>query len=509
MESELHEINQLKALRKTSGHEHKDSEYWEFLLMLGFGNPKKTKQLYKALRSEISKQDWRMPLVEIGESRILSISSRDLDCHMRLLSAAEIIFTRSNFLNEQIQSEILALYYYVLTLHHEKILHHSSPLPMLLMGKNLTTINTFQLAFSYRIAVNEVKWLKAPLSNVFSVVKKLERNGLWTLACIGYRSMAILSRRCGDIHSAYEYYGAALSIASRMGLSINHKHLRNSLGYTLFSEKRLDEAEHEYLKISLEGEHDPIIPVLYENLALLAEARKDYPLAISHIKRAISVSTQLDSIPNIPGEYLFLGRIYENHLPDVEQAEHYYRQGYDHAMRYAKHGISLTGERKAVVDAYVNLINKKRGPKTPNPVDGFTFSQGKSWKDIKDIFHHQLICYHHDNQHNSKAMAAKLNMPASTLYSIQDRLKKRGYLLPEKASSSATEKHSLFNFIEEHEDMTWDAVNNIFEREIIHYLYEKYGYNKQRMAQILKLSYPSIITKTRELTQVSEHLLTN
>ena len=79
MESELHEINQLKALRKTSGHEHKDSEYWEFLLMLGFGNPKKTKQLYKALRSEISKQDWRMPLVEIGESRILSISSRDLD----------------------------------------------------------------------------------------------------------------------------------------------------------------------------------------------------------------------------------------------------------------------------------------------------------------------------------------------------------------------------------------------------------------------------------------------
>jgi tetratricopeptide (TPR) repeat protein len=509
MESELHEINQLKSIRKNSGPEQKDSEYWEFLLMLGFGNPRKTEQLYKTLRDEIPRQDWRMPLVEIGEARILSLSSRDLDCHKRLQSASEIIFSRSNFLNEQIQSEILALYYYVLTLHHERILHQSSPLPMLFMGKNLTTIDTFQLAFSYRIAVNEVKWLKAPISNVVSMVKKLERSGLWTLACIGYRSMAILSRRRGDISSAYKYYEAAFGIASRMHLRISQKQLQNANAYALFSDKRLNEAEQEYLKITLEGEHDPIIPVLYENLALLAEAREDYALSISHIKRAISVSTQLDSIPNIPGEYLFLGRTYENHFDDIEQAEHYYRLGYDHAMRYASHGISLTGERKAVVDAYVNIINKRRGSKTHKPVDRFSFSQGKPWKDIKDIFHHQLICYHHKIQQNSKAMATKLNMPASTLYSLQDRLKKRGYQLPEKASSNLNENHSLFTFIEEHEEMTWDAINSIFEREIIHYLYEKYGYNKQRMAQILKLSYPSIITKTRELTQVSEHLLPN
>jgi len=477
--------------------------------MLGYGNSAKAEQLYKSLRNTVPSSDWRMPLVEIGEARILSISNRDLECHSHLLTAAKLIFSRSNFLNENIQSEITALYYYVLTTHQAKIGHNISALPLLHMGKALTAIDSFRLAFDYRISVSEASVLNFPIANILSIIHKLEQNELWTLACIGYRTAAIYSRQKSDFASAYQFYDAALTIASQMKLDVSLKQLHNSLGYTLFSEKRRDEAEQEYFKITLEGEHDPMIPVLYENLALLAEAREDYTLAISHIKRAISVSTQLDSIPNIPGEYLFLGRTYENHFNDIEQAEHYYRHGYDHAMRYASHGISLTGERKAVVDAYVNIINKKRGPKTLKSVDRFAFSQGKPWKDIKDIFHHQLICYHHKTQQNSKAMAAKLNMPASTLYSLQDRLKNRGYQLPEKTSSNSTENHSLFYFIEEHEDMSWDAINSIFEREIVHYLYEKYGYNKQRMAQILKLSYPSIITKTRELTQVSEHFLSN
>ncbi len=510
MELELHELNQFKSLQQHNDTERIDSEYWEFLLMLGFGNPRKTEQLYKTLRNELSDHDWRMPLVEIGEARSQSLSNRDLDCHSCLQSASDIIFTRSNFLNEKIQAEILALYYYVLTVYHEKILHKLSPLPMLHMGKDLTTINTFQLAFTYRIAVNEVKWLGAPLSNIKSVVNELESKGLWTLTVIGYRSLAILSRIGGDKSSAYEYYDMAFNLASKLNSNTHLKLLHNSLGYTLFSEKRYDEAEQEYLKIIIEGDNDPMIPVLYENLALLAEARGDYPLAISHIKRAIAVSTQLDSIPNVPGEYLFLGRTYENQFDDIERAEHYYRLGYENSMRYAGHGISLTGDRKTVVDAYVNLMNKKGGSKNPpKPPDHFTFAQGKSWKEIKDIFHHQLICFHHKAQPTSKIMAAKLNMPASTLYSLQDRLKKRGYQLPGKSSSDASPDDNLFTFIEAHEELSWDAINNIFEREIIHYLYEKYGYNKQRMAQILKLSYPSIITKTRELTQVSDHLLPN
>ena len=509
MESRETEIHRLKPILRAAGANESDSDYWEFLLMLGFGDAAKAELLYKSLRNTVPSSDWRMPLVEIGEARILSISSRDFDCHKRLSSAAEIIFSRSNFLNEKIQSEITALYYYVLTTHQVKFDHNISALPLLHMGKSLTSIHSFRLAFDYMISQIEATLLNYPISNILSLIQELEQKELWTLACIGYRQAAILSRKKKDFKSAYRFYDTAFSIASRMHLDVSLKQLHIALGYAYFAEKRLDQAEQEYLKIVPDGENDSVLPILHENLALLANARSDIDTCVSHMEQAIEVSTKLDSIPNVPGEYLYLGQIYENHHHDLDQAEHCYRLGYDHAMRYASEGISLTGDRKDVVDAYVNIINKKRGPKAPKPVDPFAFSQGLPWKDIKDIFHHQLICYHHENQQNSKAMATKLNMPASTLYSLQERLKKRGYQLPEKTASNTTKDHSLFSYIEEHEDMTWEAINAIFEREIIHYLYEKYGYNKQRMAQILKISYPSIITKTRELTQMNEHLLPN
>ncbi|NQV43161.1 MAG: hypothetical protein HQ506_12495 [Candidatus Marinimicrobia bacterium] len=509
MDSRQKELNQLKPILRAAGAKETDSDYWEFLLMLGYGDSEKAIQLYESLRNTVPASDWRMPLVEIGEARILSISNRDFECHKRLATAAEIIFSRSNFLKDEIQAEVTALYYYVLTTHQAKFDHNISVLPLLHMGKSFTTIDSFQLAFDYSISINEAMLLNFEVSDIMSVVQKLEQYELWTLACIGYRQAAIVSRKKNDYKSAYRFFDEALSIAFRMRYDMNIKQIQNSLGYTLFSEKRLDDAECEYLKITPSGMYDPIIPILHENLALLAKAKSDIHGCVSHMEKAIEVSTKLDSIPHVPGEYLYLGKIYETHYKDLDRAEHYYKMGYDYAMRYASHGISLIGDRIDVVNAYVNIINKKHGPKTPKSSNAFAFSNGLPWKDIKDIFHHQLICYHHEKQQNSKAMAAKLSMPASTLYSVQERLKKRGYQLPEKSPSSPAENHSLCNYMEEHKDISWEEINTIFEREIIHYLYEKYGYNKQRMAQILKLSYPSIITKTRELTQVNEHLLPN
>ena len=100
-------------------------------------------------------------------------------------------------------------------------------------------------------------------------------------------------------------------------------------------------------------------------------------------------------------------------------------------------------------------------------------------------------------------------MPPSTLYSVQNRLKHRGYILPPKQETINQEKHDLHDLINQYDDLSWAEANEIFEREIMHYLYEKYGYNKYRMANILKLSYPSIIDKTRTLTQVDEYFLAN
>ncbi len=515
MESELHEILPIdlslsSALRVESKVE---KENWEFLRMLGFGNLGVSKGLHQNLRNKIEADDWRMPLLEIGEARLHSLAGREFQSLENLKRASDFILSPAQYFNLELLSEISVLHSYVLTSVWEKFLQIPNSLQLLYYGWNLTSVTNFKLAFEYRITANRVKFHKLSISELIAVTKKIEEKKLWVLACIGYRFIGVCYREVEDFNTSLKYTKTALRIARENNLSVIIRHARITEGLTYFRQGKLDLAERTYADIFPKNQDDPSIPILLENQALIDEKRQHIDGAVKCIISALDVSTKLDMISTIPGEYLYLGQTYENHYKDDEQAEHYYRLGYEYAMRYASHGISLTGDRKDVVDAYVKLINRKKGssasPKPSKPADHFAFAGGKAWKEIKDIFQHQLICYHQEFPKNSKSLARKLEMPASTLYSLQDRLKRRGYQIPEKNALVDSENHNLFSFIEEHEDMTWDAINTVFERDIIHYLYEKYGYNKQRMAQVLKLSYPSIITKTRELTQVNEHLLPN
>ncbi len=513
LESELQDIYLIKSSNGDVDGFSKESEYWEILLLMGFGNPSATQDFYHTLRQDIDKNDWRMPLIEIGEARFLSILGKDFESYVQLEKASKIIFSQSNFLNETIQSEIMSLHSYVLANLNLKITQQINSLPILLSGSQLTSLSSFRLAYDYKITILKVSEGFCQIANLEDIVENLKKNQLWVLTSMGYRQIGIFFRIRREYKKAHYYFGLALDIAERMDLRVTRNQIINAKAYALFHEGKLEAAEALFATIIPGSRLDSILPILNENLALLAEARQDRVLSIKHMKIALSVSSELDSVGHVAGECLYLGQAYEKHMGDLEKAEHYYRLGYEHSLRYASHGISLTGDRKEVVETYVNFISRNkdsgRAPKQVPEKDAFAFSQGKSWKRIKDIFQHQLICFHSAKLRNSKLLASKLDMPASTLYSLQDRLKARGFEIPEKDASLPVEDLDLYDFLTEHQDLSWEAANQIFEREIIHYLYERYGYNKHRMAKILGLSYPSIIKKTRELTQVNAHFLPN
>jgi len=513
MDSELQSIDQILPILHLSGVGDESIKYWEFLLMLGFGDPDKTEQLYKSLRRKLLPEDWRMPLVEIGEARVMSIAGRNMASHERLQSASKLIFGGSNILNERMQSEITALYYFVLTTHSHKIEDNLFPISYLHFSEQLTSIDSFKEVIRFHISGHEVKWLGHPVAKMIPHIQLLESMGIYMQACLGYKWAGVLARKRSEYDEALQHFTKSSALATKMNIDYHIMLNHNAVGYLHYCQNRFQEADEEYSKIVIKNNLDPIIPILYENLALLAIAREDHEQAISLLQDAIVVSKKLDSIQHLPGELHYLGKTFENYYKDDEKAEFYYKQAFDHSMRYASHGISLTGDRKQAVDDYVRFMERHRGGRIHTrpdiPDDNFSFTGGRSWKDIKDIFHHQLICYHQQSSKSSKALANKMGLPPSTLYSIQNRLKKRGYLLTEKTDARPEDDHALYSFIEAHEEMSWEEINTIFEREIIHYLYEKYGYNKHRMAQVLQLSYPSIITKTRELTQVNDNLLPN
>jgi len=513
IESELQDIHLVKSINVDLIQYSKDSEYWEILLLMGFGNPSATQDFYQKLRHDLDRNDWRIPLVDIGEARFLSIIGRHFDSFLQLEKASNTVFSRANYINETIHSEIMSLHSYVFANLNLKISQQTNSLPLLLSGIRLTSLNSFKLAYEYKITIHQVGESYSPISELIEVVEKLKNNQLWVLACMGYRQIGIFFRQRKEYNKAHHYFNLALSMAEDLDLRVTRNQILNAKAYTLFFEGKLEAAEELFAKIRPEGRLDSILPILNENLSLMAKARKDMTRSINHMKDALAVTSELDSVGHLPGECLYLGQAYENHLGDLDQAEHFYRLGYEHSMRYASHGISLTGDRKDVVETYVNFISRKKNAETALKAvpreDNFAFSQGKPWKDIKDIFQHQLICFHAAELTNSKLLAAKLDMPPSTLYSLQDRLKTRGYVLPEKDQNIPPENLDLHDFFIEHQNLTWNEINQIFEREIMHYLYERYGYNKHRLAKVLGLSYPSIIQKTRELTQVNEHFLPN
>lgn len=513
MNSKLQKVLSSQPAFSTHFKRNKDKEFWEYLLMLGFDNYTQTGQFYKFLRSELPKNDWRRPLVEIGEAKVLSIAGRSFECQKRLEKVSKQIFKPSVSLSEWMLGEIQALYYYVQSTHNYKIDHLMFPIPSLTIGERMTSMESFKEIFRYNIAGHAARWLDEPISNMIPHIKNLEQMGFYLNASLGYKWTGYLNLERKNYKEAHKWFEHAITLAEKHKSEYQIQQISNSIGYLYYLQNRLEEAELKLSKIRIETQIDPIIPIRNENLALIFLARKDYNKAVSLLKDALIVSTELDSIRHLPGELHYLGHLYETYYKDFEQAEFYYKQAHDHSMRYARHGISLTGDRKEAVEEYVRFMEERKVGRSPassqKRSSDLTFAGGKTWKEIKDIFHHQLILYHRQTIKSSKALALKMGLPPSTLYSIQERLKKRGYLLPGRTSQPADQKHALFNFIEENQDLSWEEINTIFEREMIHYLYEKYGYNKQRMAQILDLSYPSIITKTRELTKVNEHLLPN
>jgi tetratricopeptide (TPR) repeat protein len=339
----------------------------------------------------------------------------------------------------------------------------------------------------------------------------MEKLDAHAIACGGWRLLGILARTENNYTAATSYFNRALALVNQHSIALMKKQIEISIAVLHYHKGEPELARKQLDKIEFSSPLDPVLASKYEVLTLL-EAKSDHmELAMEHLKKALDISLELDHIVMVPDQCLYLGETYENHFHDLEKAEHYYRIGQEHSLRYAEHGISLTGDRKKVVDGHLRLLSSTtRQIAAPKKApDYFSFAAGKSWRTIKDIFQHQLILYHSKEISKGKLLAAKLSMPPTTLYSLKTRLLERGYELVETTDNSSTSQHPAQEFIHEHNELSWAEINKIFEQEMIHYLYEKYGYNKHRMANILELSYPAIINKTRELTQVNEHFLPN
>ena len=486
-------------------------ELWELLTQVGFGDMELSRVVLSHLRANIHKNDVRMPLLDLGEAKYLSFEGKMFESYKLFNLASHHILLQNQLYSRKIFNEIQALILFVKGGIYSKLsmkdcLHFDN-----LSGMQLTSIQNLKLAFEYTLAIWRVEAGYTEPRLVMKVAQTLELKGLHTLASIAYRSLGIHFRMKSDFTTAHSMFNKSLQIALEHELKVCRENVLNSIGLCYYHEGNYDLAQETFTSLLIDHRVKEITPFIYENLALIADKQGNYDSALQFVKQALNIGSSLDHVPALPGEALYLGETYEKHFGDLEQAETYYRLGYENSLRYAAAGISLTGDRKKVVEAYVDFLKRvdppKLGRSTKPATSPFDFAQGKTWKEIRDTFHHELLKYHSQKYRKGKQLAAILEMPATTLYSLRDRLARRGFQL--QAPTEPEPDHPLQSFIQDHESLNWAEINQIFEREMVHYLYEKYGYNKLRMSKILKLSYAIIIEKTRDLTRIHENFLPN
>ena len=494
------------------GAKEDSNRLWEFFSFISLAEKDLLNNLYDQL-DDVTQDSWQSHLVKIGRAKYLSVNGELFNSYKAILNCqSDLVYRPKYFPSAQTMNDVKAFLYYEKAILAAKIGDQQVEFDTIDTARNLTSIENLKLAIALFSTRFSITYFTGKLSSYISLIEQIESQGLFPLACIGWRKAGIFARKMGNKAESMKWSAKALRLAIDYDLGILHTQIRISQAVSAYNWSDHDHARELFAQIAKDNPDSVHQAIINENLAVMSQKENDTETAIALIEQALALTMPLDHITMIPAETLFLGEQYENYIKDLDQAEHYYRIGYEHAIRYAEHGISLTGDRKKVVDAYTELLQKKHKSTSQTGMSQsarFSFAEGKSWKEIKDIFHHQLILYHSKATLNKKQIARSLDMPPTTLYSLQTRLEDRGYLLPTKDETFPDTLEPVQSYIEAHKELSWNEVNEIFEREIIHYLYEKYGYNKQRMAKVLNLSYPALLNKTRELTSVDDHLLPN
>lgn len=139
----------------------------------------------------------------------------------------------------------------------------------------------------------------------------------------------------------------------------------------------------------------------------------------------------------------------------------------------------------------------------------FPYFIGKSWAEIKDIFHYNWIIYHKKHSSSGGDLITNTGMPKPTFYSLHRRLTRVGYTFPDFRKKKVEfpehlNDEPLQSYIESLVDKTWNSANQQFSEDVMRFLYHQYGYNKTKLSEILKLGYSAVIQKTRSITCLSD-----
>ena len=158
--------------------------------------------------------------------------------------------------------------------------------------------------------------------------------------------------------------------------------------------------------------------------------------------------------------------------------------------------ILLSGFRKTLMDNFIRFMAAQpQAPTAATHSATFSFTEGKTYKEILDVFQENLLKIHRRRNKTIEQLCHTLDISLRLYFVYQNRFGRTRLQMKEKP---IVNEH-LLNYLYSLVDLDWKSAKNQFDDDLYRYLLLKYDYNKTNIAKLLDVSNLTVIKKTVDL----------
>jgi len=486
----------------------KTNEWLEFINSLGMVNLPNARQIFLSADYSQIKDPGQRILFISGRGKTLSLEGNLIGAKLTLDEAQLLAENRNAQQGYSLKDEILAYVYFERAVFFHKYQEDFQGLSLYRAAKRMVSSSILEALVDYQLAARELEHgIGSSTREMHQWISYFQRENMQVMHVIAQRRLAKYFSNQDQLGEAERLLTQALALSIDYDLPFLAEQIKNAYAYVLYILGETQEARAIYLELlkGLEGKF--IRSAILENLTLSHARDKEFEQAADYLGQAIEHSQKYDVLSRIPDECLYMGDLQKDQLQQPELATHYYKLGSQASLKMAEFGFSLTGDRLAVVDRFEQRPRTAYSlPDTLGKTQrSFAFTQGKTWRELNDIFQFYLLKNHLETGSNTNELPRKLGLKTSTYYAIRRRLGAQDYQFERNAGRvfgselGQRDLAALKAYVNTFKELSWQQANQRFEQEVIEHLFKQVGYQKTRLAETLAISYPTVLQKTKSL----------
>ncbi|MBC8344037.1 MAG: tetratricopeptide repeat protein, partial [Bacteroidetes bacterium] len=444
--------------------------FFDFLNQIGYIDINESLSMLTSVGMDNIEERGIKPILLAGQGRIWTLEGNLIAAKHCFDSAFAELSSESNLISQNTRLEMYSYICYEQGLFYEILKDDDQA--------NQCFTNTEKNAISDRLktlALYQLEVLKAKRDTKFKLDRLISFSEYFSqtnspiIYLLSLHRLGTLYRAKKEYEKAIHFYNTALEIANKNQYNYLSVYILNSIGYLYLVNNNRSKAI-EIFETNFKNSPSNYLKVLsLENIAMFYEQNNDFIKAAGYCKRSLNICIKHHVLSRLLYESMYLAEISEDQLQDVYTAKYYHSLGYEHAISHIEQGLTFTGPRKIAIEMCMQFLSRHfpQDKSAHMPEHLFSFSLGKTWMEIKDIFHYNLVMFHKLKTGSGENLYLTLRMKKPTFYSLHRKLANKGFVFPDfrrKDIKFTGEQiiDSLQLYIKNMPDNSWKAANDKF-----------------------------------------------